>query len=284
MAKIVFNKDSKKKSLVTQSGQDYPIKNDVVDKGLDKSKSKVKLVDKSVKFKKSFKEQPKKVVKKEQPAKVIQPKKVVETPKTVVKKEQPAKVIQPIAQKPVLSDIEVISKVEFKPKLEKKQKEIVIQPIASKPILSDIEVISKVEFKPKLEKKSKSSYKPLPKEIVEKTVYIDKVVEKIVEKEVFVDKIIEKEIIVDRLVEKPIYIERPIEKLQQIEKPKEDVIHQPKEIVVVTECPFNDGDLIKFKDEIYLVTKFSDGYYIRTSSNGFKKKRIPENWGVFQKI
>ena len=251
MAKIVFNKDNKKKSLVTQSGQDYPIKNDVVDKGLDKSKSKVKLVDKSVKFKKSFKEQPKKVVKKEQPAKVIQPKKVVETPKTVVKKEQPAKVIQPIAQKPVLSDIEVISKV---------------------------------EFKPKLEKKSKSSYKPLPKEIVEKTVYIDKVVEKIVEKEVFVDKIIEKEIIVDRLVEKPIYIERPIEKLQQIEKPKEDVIHQPKEIVVVTECPFNDGDLIKFKDEIYLVTKFSDGYYIRTSSNGFKKKRIPENWGVFQKI
>lgn len=50
-------------------------------------------------------------------------------------------------------------------------------------------------------------------------------------------------------------------------------------------CPFNEGDLVSYKDDIFLVKICKDGYYcLFTHTTISFKKIVPDNWNKYTKI
>ena len=67
---------------------------------------------------------------------------------------------------------------------------------------------------------------------------------------------------------------------------KADSVHKIKSVVGHEEkCPFDDGDLIRHGDNIYLVNKCKDGYYCVSTDTVVSMKKIkPKDWSIFTKI
>ena len=86
---------------------------------------------------------------------------------------------------------------------------------------------------------------------------------------------------VDKSKEKP---QRPQRPIQILEKPK--VVEKPSiPVKKIKICPFDEGDLVKFKDNIYLIIRNLDGdMYLHTDTMLSMKKIKPDNWGIFRKI
>jgi len=131
----------------------------------------------------------------------------------------------------------------------------------------------KIIEKPKLKPEKVVEIIIEKEKVVEKPIYVDKFVEKIVEKNVYIDKVV------------PIYIETAIKKREQIKPPKK-VLETPKieDGVKISNCPYKEGDLIKSKDEIYLVRNYDNKYFLQITSFLTNKKLFPDDWGIFSKI
>ena len=175
-------------------------------------------------------------------------------------------------------------------KPEKEIKTIISEPLLEIPVIDNKNVIvNKTKEKDTqitFVNKSKKSKVIERSKIIEKSKVIER--SKIIEKPKVIErsKIIEKPKVIERskIIEKPKVIERS----KIIEKPKvvkqKPVLPTPPHIKL-TDCPFKGGDLIKFKNDIFLVNKFNDDtYYIYTESLLSMKKTIPNDWGIFHKI
>jgi len=91
----------------------------------------------------------------------------------------------------------------------------------------------------------------------------------------------QKEVVQKPVVQKPV-VQKPVVQKPVVQEPIKEKITVTKQ--VIKKCPFNDGDLIKSKDQIYLVVKLDDNYYIQTDVVLKMKKIIPNDWGIFNKI
>jgi len=186
--------------------------------------------------------------------------------------------------------LKINTKLSFVDKTTKSKPTFVDKSVKSKPIEKPIEK-TKLSFVDKSKKNlSTRNLKPIEKKLVEKPKPTPKPIEKVevpkptpkpIEK-VEVPKPIEKKVIdVPKSIEK---VEVP--KITSTPKPIEKkVINVPKPIEKITTCPFKEGDLIKLKDEIFLVNKNPNGdFYIQTDVILKMKKLSPDNWGIFHKI
>jgi hypothetical protein len=204
-----------------------------------------------------------------------------------------------------------MAKIVFNNNKVDKQKTITIQ---SKPETVENESMSTKEEKV-LVNKSKFSFVDKTKKHTDaptssKPKVIENVIKKSIEKVVnksklsFVDKstkpvaqtnhpvVFKKEPKVEPTVEPKVEIKTETPKVIESPIPSKPILSfpQPKLIQVdpkikITECPFKEGDLIKFKDEIYLVNKNINGqFYIFTDSVMRMKQLKPEDWGIYNKI
>ena len=199
--------------------------------------------------------------------------------------------------------LKINTKLSFVDKTTKSKPTFVDKSVKSKPIEKPIEK-TKLSFVDKSKKNlSTRNLKPIEKKVVEKPKPTPKPIEK-VEVPKPTPKPIEK-VEVPKPTPKPIKkveVPKPIEKkvidvpksIEKVEVPKitstpkpieKKVINVPKPIEKITTCPFKEGDLIKLKDEIFLVNKNPNGdFYIQTDVILKMKKLSPDNWGIFHKI
>ena len=125
--------------------------------------------------------------------------------------------------------------------------------------------------------------------VEEKVIEQPKVTEKI--KLSFVDKSEKSKPVAAKPIAKPIAakpIAKPVATKPIAIKEKPKPVIQPKPVIPrfkIKKCPFTEGDLIKYKNEIYLVNKDQFGdFYIHTETILKMKQFKPEDWGVFNKI
>jgi len=88
-------------------------------------------------------------------------------------------------------------------------------------------------------------------------------------------------------VVKPKEVVKPEVIKVEVKKPEVVKVEVVKPIIPkykLTKCPFKEGDLIKYKDEIFLV-KLQDGvFYIHTDAILSMRRLKPDDWGYYKKI
>lgn len=262
MAKIVF-KDSKSQKDVIKEKKSASLEKEVLFSGAktnDDEKVKFTFVDKSKKTTSSFVDKSKKTTSKEKTVKE-------EKQKTEFKFVDKSKTTKPTPIKRVERPNPII---ESKPVIETKQ---VIEPKLSSASTHHV----------KSDPKKETTDKPVVKEVVKKEeAKITPPIKNEVKEEV------KREVIKSTSDVK----KEDVKTTSDIKKEKNIITPQPtikKEIIVKTTestntCPFENGTLVKHKDQIYLVVKIGDEFFIHTDAVLKMKKVKPDDWGIFNKI